>query len=196
MLTAASKQSGLHTSIIRSGQIAGSRTSGSWNDNEWLPSIIRSAHAVGCLPDGGDDVAWLPVDTAASTVLDISQAQSQGVFSLTHPQPASWHTVMKGAAERLGVALVSYEEWLQKLSDIEATSSETELAETLRKVPALKLKSFYANSSVSSTKREHVEALGNPRLSTKRSCKVSKTLKECEQLSEDDMMKWMDYWGL
>lgn len=194
MLTAASKQTGLHTSIIRSGQIAGSRNSGSWNDNEWLPSIIRSAKSMGCLPDGHDDVAWLPVDVAARTVLDLSN--SEGVFSLTHPHPASWNTVVSGAARRMGVPLVTYEEWLQKLHHMDATTPEADLIESMNKAPALKLKQFFTHSTISPERREYVEALGNPRLSTKKSCRVSESLERCEQLSECDMMKWMDYWGL
>ncbi|TIB02509.1 hypothetical protein E3P96_02139 [Wallemia ichthyophaga] len=199
MLAAVSQQTGLKTSIIRSGQLAGSRTSGSWNDNEWLPSIIRSASSLGCLPEGGDDVAWLPVDTAAQAVLDISSSTcttTSSVFSLTHPQPVSWNSVMMAAATRIGVPLVSYTEWLRRLDEVDSAATESELGNAMEKIPALKLKAFFSHSTLSPNKREFVEALGNPRLSTSRSCSVSETLKQCSELSESDMMKWMDYWGM
>lgn len=194
MLTAASKQSGLQTTIIRSGQIAGSRFSGSWNSNEWLPSIIRSADSVNCLPDGNDDVAWLPVDTAARVVLDLSA--SEGVFSLVHPNPTSWNTIMSAAAAHIHVPLVSYDQWLEELNHIESSTMEEDLINAMNNTPALKLKQFFSNSTVSVERREYVEALGNPRLSTKRSCKVSETLRNCEQLDEDDVLKWITYWKL
>lgn len=199
MLAAVSQQTGLKTSIIRSGQLAGSRTSGSWNDNEWLPSIIRSASSLGCLPEGGDDVAWLPVDTAAQAVLDISSSTcttTSSVFSLTHPQPVSWNSVMMAAATRIGVPLVSYTEWLRRLDEVDSAATESELGNAMERIPALKLKAFFSHSTLSPNKREFVEALGNPRLSTSRSCSVSETLKQCSELSESDMMKWMDYWGM
>ncbi|TIC15605.1 acetyl-CoA synthetase-like protein [Wallemia mellicola] len=194
MLTAASKQSGLQTTIIRSGQIAGSRSSGSWNSNEWLPSIIRSADSLNCLPNGNDDVAWLPVDIAARVVLDLSA--SEGVFSLVHPNPTSWNTIMSAAAAHIHVPLVSYDQWLEELNQIESSTKEEDLINAMNNTPALKLKQFFSNSTVSDERRDYVEALGNPRLSTKRSCKVSETLRNCEQLDEDDVLKWITYWKL
>ena len=49
VLQNAKQHAGLHTVVVRLGQVAGDRT-GYWNEREWFPSLVKSAQSVGCLP--------------------------------------------------------------------------------------------------------------------------------------------------
>jgi thioester reductase-like protein len=50
ILLHASKTTNLHSIVVRVGQLTG-LPNGAWNASEWVPSIIRSANTLGCLPD-------------------------------------------------------------------------------------------------------------------------------------------------
>lgn len=49
ILEAAKNKTSLKPVIVRVGQLSGGEN-GSWNESEWLPSMIRSAPHLGCLP--------------------------------------------------------------------------------------------------------------------------------------------------
>ena len=49
LLEVASAQTAVNSVIIRVGQICGG-PNGFWNENEWLPSLIRSSVHITCLP--------------------------------------------------------------------------------------------------------------------------------------------------
>jgi len=54
---------GVPSTILRVGQIAGPLSSkGVWNEDEWVPALIKSSKALGCLPSGIPNVDWIPVD--------------------------------------------------------------------------------------------------------------------------------------
>jgi thioester reductase-like protein len=42
---------GLHATSLRIGQIAGSVATGAWATTDWVPILLKSGVAVGCLPD-------------------------------------------------------------------------------------------------------------------------------------------------
>jgi thioester reductase-like protein len=50
-LLVAAGERGLHTTSFRIGQIAGSRATGSWATTDWVPIMLKSSVALGCLPD-------------------------------------------------------------------------------------------------------------------------------------------------
>lgn len=50
VLQAAAKATPLRPMVVRVGQICGG-INGSWNTSDWLPSIVKSSIALGCLPD-------------------------------------------------------------------------------------------------------------------------------------------------
>lgn len=61
---AASRTSGVPTSIHRLGQIAGPSTeSGYWNPQEWIPALIATSKSLGKIPStlGAFPVDWVPV---------------------------------------------------------------------------------------------------------------------------------------
>lgn len=50
ILEAAHAITGLQTTSVRVGQCSGG-INGAWNRDDWVPNIVRSAKALGCLPD-------------------------------------------------------------------------------------------------------------------------------------------------
>lgn len=50
ILHAAAKATTLRPMVVRVGQICGG-LNGAWNTSDWVPSIVKSSIALGCLPD-------------------------------------------------------------------------------------------------------------------------------------------------
>lgn len=50
ILHAAAKATPLRPMVVRVGQISGG-INGSWNSSDWVPSIVKSSIAIGCLPN-------------------------------------------------------------------------------------------------------------------------------------------------
>lgn len=50
VLQTISRQTDLHTIVMRLGQVAGDRL-GYWNEREWFPALVKSALFQKCLPD-------------------------------------------------------------------------------------------------------------------------------------------------
>ena len=74
ILAKASEACGLHATIIRVGQVSGPIErggKGSWNKQEWLPSLVRSSGYLGIVPETlgpMEDVDWIPVDTLGRVI--------------------------------------------------------------------------------------------------------------------------------
>lgn len=72
IVQAAVLDAGANASVLRIGQVVGGTQSGWWNDKEMVPMIIRSALTMGVLPDLMSTCEWLPVDTAAHSIIQIA----------------------------------------------------------------------------------------------------------------------------
>lgn len=74
MLQNASKERGLHTIVMRLGQVAGDRL-GYWNEREWFPALVKSALFQKCLPDlegvRASGLSCVIVDTIIFTDCDL-----------------------------------------------------------------------------------------------------------------------------
>ncbi|KAF9556258.1 acetyl-CoA synthetase-like protein [Agrocybe pediades] len=197
ILQYASSHADLNSIVVRVGQLSGG-SNGSWNIAEWLPSLIQSAQAVGCLPTEDKDIDWIPVHLAAKAVVDYRRAGSPGSSSLVHlvhPQPTSWAKLASIAAQDLSVPLVSYVQWLEKLEGAatrNGDSAETSV-ESLKAIPALRLLDFYR--VVASNLRKEGNAFGLPRLSCENAVRLSPTLSEgIPPLGEQDVKSWLNFW--
>ncbi|MCJ1354060.1 MAG: hypothetical protein MMC33_004047 [Icmadophila ericetorum] len=111
--------------ILRLGQIAGAaRSSGRWNPNEWIPSLVLGSRHIGAIPDSlGDyplgvesgtehnEINWLPIDTLADVVVelglkhsltqtensdavDTSSNDQTHVYHPFNPHRTSWSTLL------------------------------------------------------------------------------------------------------
>jgi nucleoside-diphosphate-sugar epimerase/aryl carrier-like protein len=69
----ASRRSGVPTSVLRVGQIAGPDSRlGLWNPHEWLPSVVKTSKSMGKVPDtlGSFLVDWIAVVSLTLSLMD------------------------------------------------------------------------------------------------------------------------------
>ncbi|KAK0119351.1 hypothetical protein ONS95_010804 [Cadophora gregata] len=59
-------------SVVRIGQLTGDTRNGVWNRSEAWPLMLSTTKELGCLPRLDEKLSWLPVDSAARAVVDIS----------------------------------------------------------------------------------------------------------------------------
>lgn len=122
----AAAKAGARAYVLRVGQVVGDRAHGQWNESEFVPSLIRSALALGVLPDlPGETCSWLPVDALARVVVELDQTLRQDdtenpsvVYNLVNPRLFSWAELLESLGRAgLKFRVVSFEEWLRKLRE-------------------------------------------------------------------------------
>jgi thioester reductase-like protein len=121
----AAKDSGAEARVLRIGQLSGDTLAGEWNVTEGVPMLIQTAITLGCLPSLDEEMSWLPVDTAASIILDLalphtstSPAQNpELVYHVLNPHRFNWTRDMLPALSASGIKFdtVPTEEWMEKL---------------------------------------------------------------------------------
>jgi len=203
VLARASKEVGLNVSIWRIGQLAGSKINGAWNTTDWVPILIKSSRAIGALPHTLGDVSWVPIDSAANSILDSVQAgqaiSDYGVryVHLVHPKSTKWNEIFRAVSSSLSLPLIPYSEWVARLQDASLKAGGD--ASVADHIPAIKLIDFFRTAfpstpsgSVSEGYRPK-EALGAD-LATEKTIGVSGTLRDLEQLNEKDVRRWLQYW--
>ena len=72
----AAVEQGARATVLRIGQVVGSKEQRGWNENEMVPLIVRSAITMGMLPELEMTCRWLPVDVLATTILDLAGLSS------------------------------------------------------------------------------------------------------------------------
>lgn len=162
MLAHASRVLGIRTIAARVGQISGDgcRRRG-WSRREWFPSLVVSSLHIHALPSslgcaaGGNEVNWIPVDSVAKILQELSAAEAadraNDTYHVVHPRPQAWKTllptiqrVLDGVASGRGIApveVVDYREWFHKLEASFAVDSTDPGA--LSANPAVKLLPFF-----------------------------------------------------
>ncbi|KAI1126135.1 hypothetical protein F5Y10DRAFT_293994 [Nemania abortiva] len=136
--------------VLRIGQVVGDTSHGVWNDNEFVPSLIRSALTLKMLPKLEEQCSWLPVDVLAIAILQLSEtilsnprpylldARNPPIFyNMVNPYEFSWDSLLdelKAAGLLFDVAPV--QTWLKSLKN-SADNGEENVN------PAVKLLSFF-----------------------------------------------------
>jgi len=201
ILTTASAESGVPTTIVRAGQLAGLKEGkGSvWNRHEWLPSIVITSKALGMVPErlGNQDIVdWVPTDLAARSVVELSQARStetavdkgprSAVTHLVNPRTVSWSELVPSIVQSLSqetgkqVQAVPFKQWLEELAKSPRTTEEAE------KKPGIKLLDFYEGLTAKQGEL--------PRLATEKTAMLSKTVKSMKPVDAPLMGKWVEEW--
>lgn len=198
ILELVSKKTGLSTTILRLGQVAGPTTEkGKWNQREWFPILIKSSVALGKVPDSlggsfGDQVDWVPVDVAADVCVELAfnardnqRVRNLNVYHLVNPNPSSWRdlvTVVRDhyAARNVPMEIVSYKEWVDALQEAAAEGIDEPPFE---KVPAMKLFEFFEGM---------LYAPKAPLLATTEACKMSKTLSQLEAIQPATLARFLE----
>nr|POF19877.1 non-canonical non-ribosomal peptide synthetase fub8 [Quercus suber] len=197
ILAAAAKFAGVPSTIVRSGQIAGTSVSESgneWNRHEWFPSIVLSSKVMGALPAQLGNIHaidWVPIDLQAQAVVDIVEVRPTGdvnlrVINLVNPQRCTWEDLLPTVQKELSrenkreVTVVSYAEWVKMLKAVPATKENAEA------IPGLKLVDFYEGMSASNF---HI-------LETREAAKLSQTVTNMKPINPKLISQWISEWSI
>lgn len=140
-------RNGARSYVLRIGQIVGDRQSGIWNDNEYIPSMIRSALSLKALPVLQENCSWLPVDTLATAILELDRTLQLAprpctidpvdppvMYNMVNPHLFKWDQLLEELKTAgLEFKAVPFADWLQRLQDSASRAGEEE------KNPAVKL---------------------------------------------------------
>lgn len=200
ILAKAATQSGVSSTVVRCGQLAGPTDRGpEWNKHEWLPSIILTSQALGALPDQlgtQDTIDWVPINLAAKSLFEIAEsrvaqiAKGKGpqtaITHIVNPSITSWTSLAPSIKDALDQAtgathrVMPFKSWLEALSTVPKTVEEAE------KKPGIKLLDFYQGLMSN--------AGGLPLLETKETAKLSGTIKSMESIDGSLVTKWIRQW--
>ncbi|KAF8311712.1 acetyl-CoA synthetase-like protein [Clavulina sp. PMI_390] len=194
---------GLNTTSIRLGQLSGSEN-GSWATSGWFPILLKSSLALRCLPDSPGCVSWVPVDAAATAVLDAALTKTpQKVLHIYHPKPIPWRKVLEVATNAASVyssgqslRILPFSDWLEKLEARNVSDAD--------KIPAVKLLPFFRDLAAGDAatlklpveERDQREALGLRRLATDKMQGISPTLANLAPMTSHDVQLWVDHWRM
>ncbi|KAG8866989.1 hypothetical protein FRB97_003602, partial [Tulasnella sp. 331] len=174
--------------------LSGSTSSGAWATSNWVPLIVRGGQEIGALPDGRGTLSWLPVDVAASAILESRHSKSQ-TLHIAHPHPVTWSSVMRSFSAAIRKPLVPFEQWVDTLEE-SATSGPA----AIRSNPALALLEFFKNMGASFKEEvvrhqdDEFEAGGFHPLSLTKSTGESHQLRSVRSFDDEDVQRWVQYW--
>ncbi|KAK7041958.1 hypothetical protein VNI00_008940 [Paramarasmius palmivorus] len=179
---------GVHGNVLRLGLISGS-SNGAWNSHHWFPALVQSGAYVGCLPDGHGTASWIPLDLAATAIIECYSRQKETIH-IIHPSPTSWSIVVSAIAKSMNIPVVPLDEWLARvehLSRMESSSSTREY----EKMAALPLLDYYREGPKYVSRYEQPESLG---LLPVVACgKMQILSSDCRSI-EKDVDSWIRYW--
>jgi thioester reductase-like protein len=195
VLSQGAERLGLPVSVLRVGQIAGSRSEqGIWNAHEWLPTIIASSLGMGKLPsDLGtlDMVDWVCIEDVAATVLEIAGitcrqplSKISGHFNVVNPTRLQWRELALSVQEY-------YEQQGRKLELVSLASWVETIEESLKhgtETPAVKLLDTFRSMLVK-TPEECTT------FSTAEIVSLSPTLNKTGPINPQMMKLWCRQWG-
>ncbi|TFK61169.1 acetyl-CoA synthetase-like protein [Pluteus cervinus] len=174
-------KSGVPATIIRAGQLSGSTRNGYWTPTEYMPTLLRTSRRLRCIPHDLLPVRWLPVDTAAQSVLDLTVHEESSKLSYYHvenPVPTSWQKVidMLSSAMRQEFTRVPMAEWLSRMEESGVADHS-----------ALGLAAFYADLTNSKKQGKGL------RLDVTQAAKISPHL-EYGKISQDLIQQYAKWW--
>ncbi|KAL1866120.1 hypothetical protein VTK73DRAFT_4887 [Phialemonium thermophilum] len=175
-------QTGVQARVLRVGQIIGDTRHGIWNAAEAIPMMMQTALTVGALPRLEETPSWLPVDTVAQAVLDVSLSPDAGslVTHITNSRTFHWTRDLLPALRAAGLEFEEVEprEWVRRLR---ASNPDP------RANPPYKLVDFFAS------KYERDEFAPSKSYETRISCGLSRALAEAPVLNQDTVNKFVRY---
>ncbi|KAK1978397.1 male sterility protein [Colletotrichum cereale] len=200
ILEDAAKVGDFPLAVIRVGQIAGPlANTGAWSRQEWLPSIIASSLVLKALPKNlavMNPIAWVPVETMSSMVLDIagltmeSRDYHEGYFHGCNPSMTSFDKLAPAIQQYYGKnllpELISYTDWVGRL-EASRTSKDALGAD---RNPGLKLVDFYRRNAAFGNDVSYVKIY-----ETRRTTSCSPALRSVKPVTPELMVHWCKQWG-
>ncbi|KAJ6155202.1 AMP-dependent synthetase/ligase [Penicillium chermesinum] len=140
------RQTGAQAYSLRIGQVSGHSKQGLWNDTEALPLMIRSALTLRALPELRDTCSWLPVDSLAATIVELTDTCSancregvngsgssdpeapnidESIYNVCNSRQFSWSELL-ASLKRNGFQFetIPFDKWLELLRESEARGEE------------------------------------------------------------------------
>ncbi|WPG97699.1 acetyl-CoA synthetase-like protein [Acrodontium crateriforme] len=118
----AAKSTGMKARILRTGQLIGDTRHGIWNAQEAIPMIFRSAVTIGALPQLDERPSWLPVDTAATGLMELSLSKigGSGVYHVVNDRTFDWNSDLLPMLKEAGLNFESVDrrEWVRRLRQV------------------------------------------------------------------------------
>ncbi|KAL0944906.1 nrps-like protein [Colletotrichum truncatum] len=177
----ASEKSGVKARVLRIGQIVADTQNGVWNATEAVPMMLQTAITVGALPKLQETPSWLPVDTVAQAVIDISTSDAGGVFTnVANPKMFNWTNDLLPALKAAGLDFEEVEpkEWIRRLR----ASNPDPVAN-----PPIKLVDFFAS------KYDKDEFAPSKTYVTSTACSLSPALAEAPVLDQQLVNNFVKY---
>ncbi|PQE13474.1 NRPS-like enzyme protein [Rutstroemia sp. NJR-2017a WRK4] len=214
ILFSAAARLSLPISLARVGQIAGAvQRSGSWNRDEWFPSLVISSTHIGAVPEDigggllGGEIDWVPIDLLSGVLVDLAlgmgpraEEGAVQVFHPKHPKPISWAELRDVVVGELAlisgkeIEKIPLKEWIARVrDDIEGAAGrgrklgDGEMEDLLRANPAVKLLDFY--EGLLGTGQE-----GPNKLAGEKTLQASARLEALEGIKEEWIRKWVREW--
>jgi thioester reductase-like protein len=116
---------GVPTRVLRVGQIIADARFGIWNTTEAVPLMLQPASTVSALPRLRKQPSWLPVDTVAQAMVEVSLANraradiadtavDTAAVNIANRRSFDWTADLLPALHRAGVAFdeVTLQEWV------------------------------------------------------------------------------------
>ncbi|KAH7311242.1 male sterility protein [Stachybotrys elegans] len=166
--------------VLRVGQIVGDTKHGIWNAQEAVPMMMQTAVTMGALPRLNDSVSWLPVDTVAQAVIDISLSEAGSVFAnVTNPRMFSWTQHLLPALHEAGLTFEEVEpkEWITRLRASNPDPTQN---------PTIKLVDFFAS-------KYDKEVTPSKTFMTETACSLSPALSNAPGLDKDLVKRFVTY---
>lgn len=129
--------------IFRVGQLSGDTHHGVWNSSEAWPLMLSSVKETGCLPNLDETLDWLPVDIAATALIQGAARRAEDSHDsrvyhvVNYNTEPSWTDMTAWLQKHESLELISPSSWVQRLSQLEAEGSTN---------PALRLLSHWQNA--------------------------------------------------
>ncbi|KAI0166073.1 acetyl-CoA synthetase-like protein [Xylariaceae sp. FL1272] len=181
---------GAAVGVLRIGQISADSINGIWNEKEHVPLLIRSATEVRALPrlyGSEGSCEWMPVDTVATTVLQLAGKLTSGTsfYNIVSPHSFSWNDKLLPALHQAGLEFeeTEFTEWLERLR---ARAGELG-SEAEKKLPAVKLAKYY-EKTYSDSAGGHGSKL---KFENSKAVQESNALRSCPQLSDVSIVRKM-----
>jgi hypothetical protein len=171
---------------VRLGQVAGSSTSGYWNDNEHLPFLIKSSQTLRVLPKFEGPLSWTPVDAVAAVCADLAMGESSGIYHIDNPVRQPWNEMLPLLASELGIPesnIIPFKEWIKRVRSFpsEATPGNCDLN------PAKRLVDFLEADFLRMS-------CGGVLLATERSQKDSQAMRSVGSVDDATVRRYISSW--
>lgn len=182
-LCARAAENGVTARVLRVGQIVADTQHGVWNSTEAIPLMLQAAITIGALPKLRETPSWLPVDTTAESVAQISLSDAGSVFTnVANPRTFDWTADLLPALKQAGLNFdeVEPQEWVNRLRN--STSDPV-------KNPPIKLVDFFAS------KYDKTDFGPSKSLVTDRACSLAPALADAPVLDQQLVNSFVTYFN-